>query len=260
MVCATPGRGRPMAAPTPSETVPLAVWPCAQVPIRRQWADAGYAPGTAALAGALLPDLAQRIIACYSSPGDLVIEPVAGAGVIAVEAARLRRRAIAVSPTPAMACLVSDNARRVLANRERPEPEMVTGDAETIVEAIPRRICAAALVALSLPRRRLDDGGLRWDVPAVLRGCRALLTAGGLLVVVSRAGYVGRRFVSDATATVRAAEQVGLDYFQHIIALTATVRGGELVAMGRALTRGDRHVITHTDVLVFRKRRVAADD
>jgi hypothetical protein len=71
---------------------------------------------------------------------------------------------------------------------------------------------------------------------------------------VSRAGYAGPRFVDDCAALVGAAEQAGLDYFQHVIALTAAVRGGELIAMGRALARSDRHVITHTNVLVFSKR------
>jgi hypothetical protein len=83
------------------------------------------------------------------------------------------------------------------------------------------------------------------------------MAAAGFLVVVSRAGYAGDRLADDCPGVVTAAERAGLDYFQHVIALTATVRGGELVAMGRALARGDRHVVTHTNVLVFRNREDA---
>src|SRR5258708_24148311 len=107
MALATPGRGRPMAAPIPTETVPLNIWPCAQVPVAEQWTDAGYASRSAVYSAALFPELARRIVATYTSPGDLVVEAAAGSGVASVEAARLHRRAVAVSPTDELAALAT---------------------------------------------------------------------------------------------------------------------------------------------------------
>jgi len=242
-----------MAAPLPSEAVPLNVWPCAQTPLRRQWSEAGYAPGSAHYAAALAPDMARRIVGAFSATDDLVVEPLAGCGVVAVEAAGLRRRAVAVSPTAAMAGLVTANASRVLARGNGAHRvTALVGDAEAIGEVLPGSARAAALVVASLPRRRPDAPSLRWDLSAILAGCRDLLLPGGFLVVASRAGYNGRAFINDSAGTVAAAETTGLDYFQHIVALTATLRGGELIATGRALARGDRHVVTHVDLLVFR--------
>ena len=246
-----------MAAPIPTETVPLNVWPCAQVPVADQWTDAGYATGSPTYSAALFPELARRIVATYTSPDDLVVEPAAGSGVAAVEAARLHRRAVAVPPTEELAALVTANARRIVRR-----PELVTvlaGDPEALTEVIAGRVGRTALVILALPRRWPEPSRLRWDAAAVIRGAHALLAPGGLLAVVSRVAHIGDEFVDPSSTLVRLAEAAGFFYLQHIVALTASIRDGELIAAGQAMARGQRHVVTHTDVQVFRKPEVPRD-
>jgi modification methylase len=97
----------------------------------------------------------------------------------------------------------------------------------------------------------------------VYRGCAAVLRPGGYLVVVTKdtATNAGIRDLSGATVAL--CQDAGLTYWQRVISLLATIRGGELVmrpsfwqtlharrrrALGlRAL------VVAHEDVLVFRK-------
>jgi len=253
----SPAPGRPTAAPVPTETVPLNVWPCAQVPISEQWTEAAYAIGSSVYSAALFPELARRIVATYTSPGDLVVEAAAGSGVAAVEAARLHRRAVAVPPTDVLAALVTANARRIVRR-----PELVTvlaGDPEALTEVAAGSVSRAALVILALPRRRPEASRLRWDTAAVVRGAHALLAPGGFLATVSRVAHIGDEFVDPSATLVRVAETTGLFYLQHIVALTASIRDGELIAAGQAMARGQRHVVTHTDVQVFRKPEAPRD-
>ncbi|MGH9104452.1 MAG: DNA methyltransferase [Acidimicrobiales bacterium] len=86
-----------MTAPTPRTrpkstqaalTVPLAIWPVAQT--TAQWQRAGrYLPAVTAHPGKMLPELARCIVTEYSSPGALVVDPLAGIGTTIVEAALL---------------------------------------------------------------------------------------------------------------------------------------------------------------------------
>ena len=65
------------------------------------------------------------------------------------------------------------------------------------------------------------------------------------------------------TTTVQLAEQAGLEYLQHILALHAALRHGGLVARPsfwqltqtcKARARGEpAHLVVHEDVLVFLK-------
>ena len=244
-------RGQPTAPPVLTETVPLNVWPCAQVPISEQWSEAGYATGSPVYSAVLFPELARRIVATYTSPGDVVVEAAAGSGVAAVEAARLHRRAVAVPPTEELATLATANVRRIVRR-----PELVTvlcGDPEALTEVAAGSVGHTSLVVLALPRRRPEASRLRWDTAAVIRGAHALLTPGGFLAVVSRVAHLGGEFIDPSATLVRLADAAGLVYLQHVVALTASIRDGELIAAGQAMARGERHVVTHTDVQVFRR-------
>src|SRR5207237_6282635 len=108
---------------------------------------------------------------------------------------------------------------------------------------------------------RGDD--YRTAMADIYGACAAALKPGGFLVTVTkdlreRGGL--RDLAGDTVALCRAA---GLQYWQHVIALLAAIRDGELVpypsffqltAIRKALVRGDRiHLVCHEDVLVFRK-------
>lgn len=66
-----------------------------------------------------------------------------------------------------------------------------------------------------------------------------------------------------AGETIALCEQAGLNYWQHVVALLATVRGAELIPRPsfwqilqtrKAISRGERpQLVCHEDVLVFRR-------
>lgn len=102
----------------------------------------------------------------------------------------------------------------------------------------------------------------------IYAACAAVLKPGGFLVAVTkdlreRGGL--RDLAGDTIALCRAA---GLEYWQHVIALLASIRDGQLVPYPsffqltqtrKAVARGDRTaLVAHEDVLVFRKSGSAA--
>jgi hypothetical protein len=98
---------------------------------------------------------------------------------------------------------------------------------------------------------------------AVYAGCARLLAPGGFLVLVTKNMRAGGTLSNLMGDTTRLCQHAGLDYWQHIVALLATVRDGELrprpslwqlLNLRHALARGERtHLVCHEDVLVFRK-------
>src|ERR1700690_2893090 len=88
-------------------TVPLAIWPVAQT--TAQWQRAGrYLPAVTAHPGKMLPELARRIITEYSTPGQLIVDPLAGIGTTIVEAALLDRRAAGIELEDRWAALAEE--------------------------------------------------------------------------------------------------------------------------------------------------------
>ncbi len=105
---------------------------------------------------------------------------------------------------------------------------------------------------------------------AIYAACATVLKPGGFLVVVTkdlrepRAGGL-RDLAGDTIALCRTA---GLVYWQHVIALLAAIRDGDLLPRPsfwqltqtrKAIARGERiALVCHEDVLVFRKPRSRA--
>ena len=89
----TPTNPRPPKTPT----VPLAVWPVAQ-PTAQYHRAGRYLPGCTAPPGKMLPELARRIVTEYSTPGQVVLAPLAGIGTTLVEAALVDHGPLTVTP------------------------------------------------------------------------------------------------------------------------------------------------------------------
>jgi len=91
----------------------------------------------------------------------------------------------------------------------------------------------------------------------------AVLKPGGFLIVVTKNLRVHGALNDLAGQTIALCRRAGLRYWQHVIALLATLEDGELIARPsfwqllhtrRAIARGDRtQLVAHEDVLVFRK-------
>jgi modification methylase len=91
----------------------------------------------------------------------------------------------------------------------------------------------------------------------------AVLKPGGFLIVVTKNLRLHGALNDLAGQTIALCRRAGLRYWQHVIALLATLEEGELVARPsfwqllqtrRAIARGDRtQLVGHEDALVFRK-------
>ena len=69
----------PSALDTPAGELPLAVWRCANTSPQSQRAGR-YLPASTAHPAKMAPELARRILAAYSQPGQLVADPLCGIG------------------------------------------------------------------------------------------------------------------------------------------------------------------------------------
>lgn len=329
----SPGASRRRARPAVSRTadLPLAVWPCAQR--TGQWQRHGrYVPESNRHPAKMLPEIARRAISFYSSPGDLVLDPMCGIATTLVEAIHQDRRAIGVELEPRWAALAAKNighARSQGASRQaivlkddarrlgRGVLDELAGTVSLILTSPPyadttlgdprsgkgmaltrasegRPVTAADRAHASKVKRscrygdsapclaRLpygsvqaaivpaagDDGSERREtylssMAAVYAGCSRLLAPGGFLVLVTKNMRAGGTLSNLTGDTTRLCQHAGLDYWQHIVALLATVRDRDLrprpslwqlLNLRHALARHERtHLVCHEDVLVFQK-------
>ena len=241
--------------------VPLAVWPVAQT--TAQWQRAGrYLPGCAEHPAKMIPELARRIVAEFSEPGALVVDPMAGIATTVVEAALAGRRAVGVEVEARWARLAEANLDHMLDPERRPFAEVRVGDARRLGDVAGDLAGTVDLVCTS-PPYACDVGNMdkaNWGAggdlcPSAARnystdrsnlghargavyeramadvyaGCYALLRPGGILVTVTKHTRRQRRTLDLAALTGRLAAAQGFTYLAHVVALHAAVRDGELV-------------------------------
>lgn len=249
-----PGAGR--------RPVPLALWPVAQTSAQYQRAGR-YLPACTAHPGKMIPALAARIITEYSSPGQLVVDPMCGIGTTLVEAATLGRRGIGVELEDRWARVALANLEHVLTPEQCLTVEVRTGDARRLPSVLRDAVGLVDLVLISPPYgcdagiidkpgwyagRRLcppetrnystdqvNIGHARGEqyaaaMTTVYAGCLQLLRPGGLLVTVTKNTRRGGRLLDLAGTTVALARSAGFSYLQHVVALHAAVRDSRLVA------------------------------
>ena len=252
----------PCPSPHRSAEVPLAIWPVAQT--TAQWQRAGrYLPAVTAHPGKMLPELARRIVAEYSSPGDLVVDPLAGIGTTVVEAALADRRAVGIELAARWAALAAENLDHMLDPARRARAEIRCGDARRLADHLGElsgginlivtsppygcdagvidkpawlaggRLCPADTLNYSTDRANL--GHARGTAYAEAMGeiyaaCHAVLRPGGRLVVVTKNTRRRGRMLDLAGLTVALAADAGFAYLGHVIALHAAIRDGDLAA------------------------------
>jgi DNA modification methylase len=282
---------------TPRPTVPLAVWPVAQT--TAQWQRAGrYLPGCSAHPGKMLPELARRIVSEYSNPGEVIVDPLAGIGTTLAEAALLGRRAIGVELEARWATLAAENLDHMLGNGgprrlaevrqgdARRLPELLgdlAGRVDLIVTSPPYacdagvidrqawraggRLCTEDTLNYSTDRANLGHargGAYETAMAEIYADCHAVLRPGGRLVVVTKNTRRMGRTLDLAGLTVALATGARFTYLQHVIALHAAIRDGDLVArpsywqmtqIRHARQRGEpAHLVAHEDLTAYIKR------
>jgi DNA modification methylase len=107
----------------------------------------------------------------------------------------------------------------------------------------------------------------REAMAGIYAACATVLKPGGFLIAVTKDLRERGGLRDLAGDTIALCRETGLEYWQHVIALLAGIRDGELVPYPsffqltqtrKAVARGERTaLVIHEDVLVFRKRAVA---
>jgi modification methylase len=249
----------PSTLGTPAGELPLAVWPCAQTSPQYQRAGR-YLPASTAHPAKMLPELARRIVAEYSPPGGLVVDPLCGIGTTLVEATRLGRDAVGVELEPRWADLARANLAHAHTRGASGSGRVVTGDARRLPDLLGAELTGRVAVVVTSPPygssvhgqvdARPGQGVVKYDnaysadranlgrvrqqalvaaLAEILAGCHELLRPGGLLVLTARPWRRREQLVDFPGQLVRAAEAADLVPFERDMALLVGLRGDRLV-------------------------------
>src|SRR5207247_10384919 len=130
--------------------LPLPVGPGGR-PTRPRQRAGRYDPASTTHPAKMAPELARRIVASYSAPGQLVVDPMCGIGTTLVEAAALGRRALGVELEARWASLADANLDHVLDAQRRMLANLRVGDARQLVEVLADAVGHVDLVVTSPP-------------------------------------------------------------------------------------------------------------
>ncbi|GAA4898174.1 DNA methyltransferase [Streptomonospora salina] len=257
-----------MPRSSPQDAPPLAVWPCAQTPAEQQRREHRLTPPVAPAAPAMPPELTQRLVTELSRPGDLVADVMCGSGTLTLVAARARRRVVALDLEPE--CLAQTAAHLAYADdrASRQVLELVEGDARLAADLLTGHRIDLAVLTPPAPAAEHVPGDIPDSNLAALDGAAYTRALTDALAAVSARMRPGARLAAlalhpgdDAPMAawvpdlVQAAEDAGLDYRQHTIALTVPLVGDAIAAEPAPAEDPalGHHRPVHEHVLVFTK-------
>lgn len=248
-----------MAEPVRHCELPLSVWPTAQQASRTQ-RSGRYLPESTAHPARMLPATARRAIEAYTTPGDLVLDPMCGIGTTLVEAVHLGRDAVGVEYEPRWADLARANLIDAEASGATGEGQVRTGDARKLarlvdpdlagrvglvltsppygaslhgqVRARPGAGIAKADCAYSADRANLAHVGtdkLLAGFTEILAACVPLLRPGGIVAVTARPWREHGALVDLPSAVFATGKAAGLIPYERLVALLVGLRGEALV-------------------------------
>ncbi|RGA05591.1 site-specific DNA-methyltransferase [Microbispora triticiradicis] len=227
------------------------VWVTGQQPSRTQ-RRGRYLPESMKHPGKMLPAIAAQVIATYTEPGELVVDPMCGIGTTLVEAIHQGRHAAGIEYEGQWAKLAAENVAHARWNGAPGTAQVVIGDSRNASRLLPGLAGMAALMLTSPPygsythghiRSTRDTGepGIRkWNhhysrdranlahqsLPVLLDGfaqilaaTSALLRPGGVVAITVRP-YRVRGELVDLPGQVRnTGEQTGLVFTDRIVCL-----------------------------------------
>lgn len=269
------------------------VWPVAQRSARAQ-RSGRYVPETTAHPARTLPDLARAVIATYTAPGDLVVDPMCGSGTTLAEAIRLGRDAIGVEYDPRWALLSHINVGEAREDGATGHAEIHVGDGRGIGTTFGADARGSVALVLTSPpygpqhHGRVEAGPAgvaKWDfrystdptnlgnaptsrlLPAlrdILDASARMLRPDGVVVLTVRPWRRDGQLIDLPGQLVHLAASVGLTLAERNVALLCGVGDDGLVPRAsffqllqcrRSIAAGTPQlVIAHEDVLVFRRR------
>jgi hypothetical protein len=212
--------------------------------------------------GKMLPAVTRCLIATYTQPSDLVLDPMAGIGTTIVEAMHLGRHGVGVEHEARWAALAADNIRHAQAHGAVGNGEIHRGDSRQLPTLIPADLHGrVALVVTSPPYGPSTHGHARTPGPTVgkvykinnrygadttnlayqdhdqlaagftqiLTGCAALLRPGGHVAVTARPYRHHGELVDIPGMVAAAGAHAGLRLVEECAALITGIRDGRLV-------------------------------
>lgn len=237
------------------------VWLTCQQPARLQ-RRGRYVPDTASHPGKMLPHVAAHAIRAYTTPGDLVLDPMCGSGTTLVEAVRAGRDAIGVDIEPRYTALAEANLRLAVDHGATHAGRVLTGDATRLAWLAPADIRGRVALVLTSPPYGRRTHGLIHTHPGtkirkrhhlygdrgtgnlayagwaqllhgftqIMAACRQLLRPGGTVVITCRPVRRSRDDLIDLPGELlTAATSVGLQPVERCVALLAAVRDGRII-------------------------------
>jgi hypothetical protein len=242
---------------------PLSVWATAQDGPRAQ-RRGRYLPESDAHPAKMFPAIAAHAIAAYTSPGDLVVDPMCGIGTTLVEAMHADRMAIGVEYEKRWADLAARNIEYAVDRGAPGYATVVRGDARDIGRLVGQDVAGKAALVLTSPpygpathghvRSSRDSGqpGVQkknhayGDDPnnlarqsvqelmdgftQILTGCRTMLKPGGFLVITARPFRRQGHLVDIPTMATKAALDAGFILHERCVALLAAATDDGLMA------------------------------
>lgn len=221
-----------------------------------------YTPESMTHPAKMLPAIAAQVIAAYTEPGDLVIDPMCGIGTTLVEAVHQGRDATGTEYEAHFAQMAADNLRHARSQGATGTGQVVHGDARNIATALADLTGTAALVLTSPPYGATthgqvctgrDNGGGKIDkfhnrystdrrnlahrptaelvagFGQILAGCAVLLRPGGVIAVTVRPFRVAGELVDLPGQVITTAEDNGLVLADRFAALLCGLRDGQIV-------------------------------
>jgi modification methylase len=237
------------------------VWLTCQQPARDQ-RRGRYVPSTTRHPAKMLPALAAHAITTYTKPGDLVLDPMCGAGTTLVEAVRAGRHTIGVDIEPAFADLAQANLNLAERDGATGQGMVVCGDATELPRLLPRRLRGTVDLVLTSPPYGQRTHGLVRSAPGqgvhkrhhrygdstggnlayagwhglldgfgqIMAGCANMLRPGGTLIITSRPVRQRPDDLIDLPGQLLdAATAAGLEPVERCAALLAAVRNDRIV-------------------------------
>lgn len=241
------------------------VWVTGQVCSRDQ-RKGRYVPASIYHPGKMLPSIARHAIAKYTSPGDIVADPMCGIGTTLVEAMHADRIGIGVEYENKWAELANANIELAASQGAPGTAQIWCGDGRDIGQFAPPSVRGkVALVITSPPygpsthgraytgNRRtgrkvlkahhkygenpdnlayVEPDELAAGFTGILKECAAILRPGGIVVITARPYRQHGELVNIPGMVIAAGRAAGLAPIDRCVALLCGVRDGRLVPRG----------------------------
>jgi hypothetical protein len=239
--------------------VPGTVWATGNDSLTTQLQDR-YVGATRKDAARVSPVIARHIITSYTRPGDIVLDPDAGAGIVVCEALRTRRHAIGIHGDDQQREVFEANLElahlaaphttaTALRDADDPRAAGLPGAVDLVLTGLRRSAPGEYLAGLARTYELLDTVA-DWVRP------------GGHIVIVCRPERDWHGLVDAPGQITEAAQAIGLRLVDHCIALTGKLVGDlavharasryETRAAARSRDYGTPFAVNaHVDVLVF---------